>query len=391
MLKLAVLVCVVGMTLGAECPTLPSNYPCTCSVLDGQQIQPLEIDCEDKDLNQIPDLSAFRGKPIHYLSLAQNEISSLPARALDGLVFNSASFLRQDSFIDLDQNPLSSISQDAFTGMSADAVGLRLGGCSLDDIPNNTFQKMSNWTFLFLGDNNINNVQGNQFKDLPKLRHLDLSNNPIKKLNREVFTGLENVLENLNLKKTHLTEVPTAAIEILHKLNQLSLASTKIEHIQAEAFGKLKTEKPLELIIRRMDLKTIHKDAFKGAKFMLKTFKLDENDLADVSFLSDYCNSVFNKKPTISVLDNDINCDCDLYEAVKSKRFTLQGTCENPNTLKGTDIAKAFMEKGKGMCMGKIEDNVSCENKSPSSQSDATIKNLSLTLVMASGLLYVFH
>ena len=110
-------------------------------------------------------------------------------------------------------------------------------------LPNDTIR-------LYLNDNNIRKVPKNVFKNLSRLRLLDLSNNSIKNLTQESFEGLQS-LRTLNLRNNKIPYTmqaipakvfaPVNNLKILHleQNNQLLLFCEQEQSFPIWALGKL--------------------------------------------------------------------------------------------------------------------------------------------------------
>ena len=292
----------------------------------------------------MPDFSIFRGLPVHFLSLANNHIRNVPERFLDGMIFSSA-FGGQDPNIDLTMNPIGqNLPDEAFTGISAETLGLRLVNVSLTAMPKVALSKMENWTFLILGDNQIPSVGEGDFEPFTKVRNIDLSDNPITEIHDEAFRGVEESLKNLHLSDTRLADVPSAALKPLQALAVLSLDACRLHEIKDEAFGEFATEQQFTLKLQNNEIEEFSSTAFRGAKFQLRILHLQENSLSHLEFLYDYCAHVFSSSPTILLQGNPIDCTCDIFEAVESGRVVLEGTCGDGNSYASMDLREEFAD-----------------------------------------------
>ena len=328
-----------------KCPA-HGTHPCICNIREGDT---LDIDCESKKLTSMPDLTVFKGHPIHTLILAQNDISTLPPRFLDGLIFHSP-FPRQSASIDLSGNTLSSISPDAFVGVQSPDLGLLLQSCSLHQLPSLALSKMANWTFLFLDDNQISSLNKDAFVGLRKLRHVELSGNPIKDIHKDTFSDQRDVLRALHLNNMQLNALPVDVLQDLTHLHTLTLDDNQITVLPPNAFNKFRTTGQMTINLRRNHLNYIPHDTFTSANFRLKNLRLDDNELSRLDFLRDYCAYVFSGSPSVSVNDNPINCNCNLYDVIRSNKINLDGACAAPQEYYDTALGPSFLKKGSDKC-----------------------------------------
>ena len=354
---------VIGISL--DCP--PGRHKCHCEVV-GQVVKALALDCDKRDLREVPDMSVYRGIPINFLNLANNRISTLTEDFLSGLTFLPVAPV-QDPFIDLGGNAITGIPKHAFRGIRANKLGLRLNNCStLDMIPREALRKMENLTFLMLHGNRIHSLPGNVFKGLKKLRHLDLSGNQIRRIGSDVFMGVEETLKVLYLNRLGLNEFPTAAIEKLTRLETLEIDDNKITMLGDNALKSFTTTAPLTLSLQRNGLETIAQRAIDGTSINLKKLSLSGNKLRTLHFLNDACHPVFDNKPIIDVRDNPVQCDCLLYGVVRSERIPISGTCSSPSKYAGKSIKYDFLSAARSDCDSKVAgtyDNCRTASRAP--------------------------
>lgn len=376
---MTLLVCVVNCL---ECPR--ASHPCDCSVV-GSFVQGLAIDCDRRGMRVVPDMSVFRERPINFLNLANNRISTLTVDFLSGLYFQAVK-PNQDPMIDLGGNAIIGMPKHAFRGIRADSLGLRLNNCSLDIIPRESFRKLENLTFLMLHGNRIQSLPSGVFTGLKKLRHLDLSSNQIRRVYSDVFTDLELSLKVLYLNRLGLTEFPAAAIEKLSKLEVLEIDKNKIAMLGDNAFRNFETKGPLTVSLSGNGLKSISQRALDVPHLELKALDLSKNELRSLHFLNEACSPIFDQRPVVDVHDNPIICDCLLFGVVATGRMAFKGACDNPLKYRGMSLRRGFLSAARSDCEHKVAGTYSdCESTTSRAQtvSASSTKDPSCCVVLA--------
>ena len=119
----------------------------------------------------------------------------------------------------------------------ANLESLKLEGCNIESLSDNSFSHLVNLITLELHSNTIDAIQKDGFYGLKKLTTLKLSSNSISDINREAFNGLSlDTLDfNDNTMPTLSAEMLTGlqVTNIIFKTNKLSsLTSTTLEPIR---------------------------------------------------------------------------------------------------------------------------------------------------------------
>jgi len=98
-----------------------------------------------------------------------------------------------------------------------------------------------NLVTLLLGSNSIQAIDTRAFKNLKKLKHLNLQNNQISIINADTFKDLPE-LKTLVLSKNYLKQISAGIVYFNFKLNRLDLSSQifSIETIDNYAFERTK-------------------------------------------------------------------------------------------------------------------------------------------------------
>ena len=180
-------------------------YFITCAMPSVAQLCPQQCSC-----NGLTEVScAFR-------NIEELRDSRLPP----GMVSLTINFeehveINDQSFINLD---------------SAKLEALKLEGCNIESLSDNSFSHFVNLITLELHDNNIDAIEMNGFYGLNKLTSLNLTSNTINNINKDAFNGLSlDTLEfNGNSMPTLTAKMLTGleVTDIIFKANKLSALSS---------------------------------------------------------------------------------------------------------------------------------------------------------------------
>lgn len=197
--------------------------------------------------------NAFKHIPgIKYLDMSENKIDNIAATAFDDIatslselkMVNGLSMSSLDStpfqklramrHLDFSGNKISNIAGDFFHKMR-DLKTVNIQDNRLDKISPQHFQdeynpELVNITLAF---NNIGSVEKNTFKDLNRLRVLDLADNKIKSIAKGAFMNMEN-LESIYLEDNSIDSISNEAFHNLPKLSTLNLAYNSISRMSFE-------------------------------------------------------------------------------------------------------------------------------------------------------------
>ena len=120
---------------------------------------------------------------------------------------------------------------------SAKLESLKLEGCLIESLSDNSFSHLANLITLELHENNIDAIERNGFYGLNKLTSLNLTSNTINDINKDAFDGLSlDTLEfNGNSMPTLTAQMLTGlqVTDIIFKANKLSaLSSSTLDPIR---------------------------------------------------------------------------------------------------------------------------------------------------------------
>ena len=125
---------------------------------------------------------------------------------------------------------------------------------------------------LFLDGNRIQEVESNQFQGV-KIKGIQFSDNPLMDIANDAFAGLEDTLEFLSLQRTHLAEVPSAALSSLSNLVTLDMSG--VSPLMVLWSGEFQGLSSLEVLwLKGVALIQVEEDAFAGLD-SLKVLRMD--------------------------------------------------------------------------------------------------------------------
>ncbi|RUS82123.1 hypothetical protein EGW08_010097, partial [Elysia chlorotica] len=182
------------------------------------------------------------------LNLAHNRLRQLQ----DGTFLG----LRRLLVLDVSGNRLHRTELHAFADLSSLEV-FRMEGNGLFDVQREWFLSMPSLVELRLGDNALSSLDA---LPLPRLQHLDLSNNRFRTLDHSILAGLDN-LRLVNLSDNgQLLEVPGAALRPAVKLDILLLDGLGVTRLGRHAVSGLSA---LEMSLSYLaELRAVGRDAF---------------------------------------------------------------------------------------------------------------------------------
>lgn len=127
-----------------------------------------------------------------------------------------------------------------------DLVVMKVEGCAIGSLKNETFFNLTKLEILRLKDNEISEIEGNALHNLTSLKELDLTRNQIERLNDDTFNGLNN-LEKILLGHNRLSIISDALFMDSVRVNTISLEHNKIVSFNATAFTQRSTLNHLNL------------------------------------------------------------------------------------------------------------------------------------------------
>lgn len=163
--------------------------------------------------------------------------------------------------LDLSRNELTSmyIKRDSFAGLK-ELVILNLGFNRLSKIDHHVFRNLYKLKSLNLQHNSIEMINDNVFSDLKELQVLSLSYNKLKIIERNYFSELY-VLNQLFLESNQIEEINDRAFENLTQLSDLNLNDNKLNEIP---LGMKNLRFLISLDLGKNKIVHINKSSFNG-------------------------------------------------------------------------------------------------------------------------------
>ncbi|XP_015925588.2 leucine-rich repeat-containing protein let-4 isoform X1 [Parasteatoda tepidariorum] len=211
------------------CPTRAQIKPCICQ----EKSRGLDISCEKANAEQLREAMASIAQTkqgIWYLKFRNNRLVNLPSQILLGLDVRH--------FIALHCN-LTSIDENAFTGIAARLETLDLAQNEFERIPSRAIENLSVLVSLNFNYNRLEILHAEAFKGLHSLLRLSLYGNRIKFIDNLAFVGIGWNLTRINLGANQLTAVPSRPLKNLSLLQRLQLHENQIEALLPEEFANM--------------------------------------------------------------------------------------------------------------------------------------------------------
>lgn len=185
------------------------------------------LNLTSNNLGPCLDMSLFQDlSNLTELAIGTNQISS---------VVNSGGELNNLSWISLSDNSITSISENAFIGLT-NLNCLYLNNNKLTILNGFVKSLTNNLKHLDLSDNLIAEIEKDVFKDLCSLQVLKLEMNKLTSIEHEWFSNLKDLtflnLSYNSLKSLHLKE--------MINLKNLKLHKNELEHLKLESLDRLK-------------------------------------------------------------------------------------------------------------------------------------------------------
>ncbi len=343
--------CLLLTSIEAARLRCPDVSPCRCRIRNRRrekEDKAVDIDCRNRNLQMIPDLSLLKGIPISVLQITYNNISSIEADSFNGLYLNSVQSHGTPPLLKLDGNPIRHISDHAFRGLMADSVLVSMEYTHLDRVPTLTLLDLENITQLYLGNNNITHIPDRAFAQLKKLESISLSNNPIGHLSAGVFVGAD-MLHDLSLKNISIQSFPTEALKRIRLLKTINLNENSISTLDDYAFGGFQTWEEVKLSMSNNGLMKVSPQAFNTRDTMMRLVQLhlDHNKVTNMSFMYKPCTPLFRALGfQLHIEHNPVLCDCEFYNMASQGLYAIKGRCAKPDIFRGVRFDTLWHSEG---------------------------------------------
>ena len=294
---------------------------------------------------------------IEKLSLQNNELNSLQLTFLTRLTY-----LKE---LNLDFNHLTFIPEHLFHSNNQ-LIYLSLQGNDLNYLTNHSFQGLENLIYLNLARNHLQFYDYQQpFKNLYSLKILNLDRNKQLNLNKNIFHGLENNLNELSLQNCNLTFISyeNNPFNLFIQLQRLKLSSNNLK-ILPKNFLINSIHSLISIDLQKNFFRTIPNLFHEN----FHSSNLTDLDLSSnhICTLNEYDLYKYQNLKTIGLTGNPLHCNCHLrwlkqwliknydYDLIKF----LQWTCATPIELAGQQLT--IIDEERMICLEN--DYSQCQN-----------------------------
>lgn len=228
----------------------------------------LGLDLSGNGLQQLDRNSFRKSVRLRSLNLSRNQIQDLPRNVLDDLTELTELNLSFNRIDDFSKNP------KIFDNLRQ-LRSLDLSNNSITIIVRQLFVGLQNLRVINLASNQLNVLPYHVFEQLQSVEVIDLSHNRIVSVENSFF--LHNInLKTLNLRYNKIHKVDDNSFYGLRELRNLDLSYNEMWNIRQNAFDTLENLENLNLDHNRIDL--LSANLFLSLK-KLKTLDLSDNNI----------------------------------------------------------------------------------------------------------------
>ena len=305
-------------------------------------------------------------------TMGENNITYIPDDAFFGLTFYGASLY-------LGNNPIRSISKNAFRGIVGRITRVDLSDCRLTEFPEKALNHLPYLSILRLQNNQLTEIPDGAFNFFLNLNTLSLGGNTIKNINRhELFSGVEDVLENVELNSMKIHSFPSKTLMNLKRLQRIDLSNNTITTLPGNMFKGFQTQLKLQVLLGRNNMTSISPHLFRESHIRLCRLNLIDNQLTTLDFI-DVCSPVYECEhtddiyihPSILLAQNPLRCECGIINHLRPDALHIVGTCDQSTIyqewnlyrpLSQNDIFRNFSEEcpnfDPNICSSGLESSV---------------------------------
>ncbi|XP_069760263.1 leucine-rich repeats and immunoglobulin-like domains protein 3 isoform X2 [Narcine bancroftii] len=293
-----------------------------------------EVKITHNELTAIPSFGIIAVN-ITLLSLSSNKIAEvqseqlIPFQSLETLDLSNNQIFELTKFpplqlryLYINNNKITSLDPGCFDNLSQTLQVLKLNRNKISAIPSKMF-KLPRLQHLELSRNKIKKVEGLAFQGLSALKSLRLQRNGISQLMDGAFWGLSNI-EILQLDFNNLTEVTKGWLYGLLLLQQLNLSQNAISKINPDAWEFC--QKLSELDVSFNELTRLEDSSFVGLSLLGQLY-IGNNQ---VSYIADGAFGGLSSLHNLDLKNNEISWTIEdmngaFSELSKLRKLGLQG------------------------------------------------------------------
>ncbi|CAH1968922.1 unnamed protein product [Acanthoscelides obtectus] len=254
---------------------------------------------------------------LKHLNLAYNLIHTLPEKLFESMPHLEDLNLAGNGFSVLDFN-----SQHALSSLSK-LKRLNLSNNGLTELVGDAVRNLTDLEELDLSYNKLDFVPNTLDYLKKNLKVLDLSNNPIYKLNDKSFLGL-------NLKYLYLNNLP------------------RVKAVGPNTFATLPMLKKLEMC-NNIHLRDIDREAFSPKQELVELY-LNNNSLVEIS----YHLLQWKTLEIFEIMENPLSCTCDLYNISRDLKKDITRNLDGPSCVHSNGNGQMIYRlKEASVCTGK--------------------------------------
>ncbi|XP_064612422.1 insulin-like growth factor-binding protein complex acid labile subunit [Liolophura sinensis] len=353
------------------------------------------LDLDQCFLSEIPD-GTFGdvGGTLRKLHLSGNKLTIIPV---------SLQQLRKVEEIDLDNNPITSISAHAFRGMeklkkltlnrnefskpdSLHPLAFVDVALTLEDLdfyhsrmtvcPTEALSPLRKLRTLGFDANEIKAFPPKAFQTLDSLTKLVLDGNKFN-FTEDMFVGITDTLTKLSIRGMGLTQLPVRELAALDHLQWLDASANNFKTLPDNFTRGIHANR---YTLEHMKVTDISAKAFSG-KDRTVHLDLEDNKIKRLDFVADPCMFEY-----VAVSENPLFCDCHSLHVASHSHIILSGMCKGPPPFANMDVSGVpFKKLAQKKCANnaKTMEIVCPAIKSHSKSTGISVKH-SLTLLMTS-------
>ena len=268
---------------------------------------------------------------LNFLSKVPRAVNSLSLLTKLNLRENDITILHRGDFgdlhcleeLDLSVNllgQLEAFSNGAFIGMENSLISLSLQDCHMALIPTMALSQLKKLKILDISHNRISFMNNRSFIGDYRLEKLDISSNPWL-VDEEMFYGVESSLRTLIMQTVGLSQIPAKTFSVLRKLRHLDLSNNKIRKIKNDSLSGIAARR---LYFSDNKISYISPYAFKHYRLPI-ALDVSKNIIQSMDFVFDSPTCTFYY---LNVSDNGFLCNCAIEKLLNSRRVKyLTGNC----------------------------------------------------------------